>query len=347
MKGVVFNGNRTLELRDFPDPNPGAGEVVLEIKASGMCGSDLHFYRAPEGAKSLGIVGDGKPVIAGHEPCGVVVARDPNLPDKVTPEGARVMCHHYHGCGICPDCRSGWQQLCPEGMVVYGATAHGAHAPYMRVASSTLVALPDTLSFSEGAAISCGTGTAFNALKRMNLNGRDSLAVFGQGPVGLSAVMFARELGARVIAIDISSERLKLAENFGATEFINANQTDPIERIQDLTKGKGVNMSIECSGISDVRAQAVRSTGIWGTVCFVGEGGTVTLDVSKDINRKQLTIIGSWTFSSFGQAECAAYIAERNIDLDRIFTHRFTLDQAEEAYKIFDQQTTGKGVFEF
>ena len=347
MKGVVFPGDRKVEVMEFDDPTPGPGEVVLEIKASGMCGSDLHFFRAAEGGKSLGLITDGSPIIAGHEPCGVVVARDPNLSSKTAFEGARVMVHHYSGCGFCSDCRSGWQQLCPEGMVVYGATAHGAHAPYMSVPADTLVPLPESLSYSEGAAISCGTTTAYSALKRMNLTGRQTLSVFGQGPVGLSAVLFGRELGARVIAIDISQERLALAEQFGAHEIINASESDPIESIRELTKGRGADMSIECSGVPEVRAQSVRSTGTWGTVCFVGEGGSVTLDVSKDINRKQLTIMGSWTFSSFGQAECAQYIADRGIDLDKIFTHRFDLSEAEVAYALFDKQTTGKGVFEF
>ena len=349
MKGVVFPGSRQVEFVDFPDPTPGPGEVVLEIKASGMCGSDLHFYRAAEGAKSIGLIlpeGHG-PVIAGHEPCGVVVARGPGLESTTAPEGARVMCHHYKGCGSCQDCRAGWQQLCSDGFVVYGATAHGAHAAYMKVPASTLVTLPETLSFSAGAAISCGTGTAFNALKRMNLTGRDTIAVFGQGPVGISAVMFANEMGARVIALDVSDERLKLARSFGAHETINPGDDDPIEVIRDLTDGRGATMALDCSGAPDARVQAVRSTRTWGTVCFVGEGGTVTLDVSKDIMRKQLTIIGSWTFSSYGQAECAEYIARRGIDLDRIFTHRFKLDEAKAAYEMFDKQTCGKGVFEF
>jgi threonine dehydrogenase-like Zn-dependent dehydrogenase len=91
----------------------------------------------------------------------------------------------------------------------------------------------------------------------------------------------------------------------------------------------------------------VRTTRTWGTCCFVGEGGTVELDVSPDILRRQLTIIGSWTFSSVGQGDCARYVADRGIDLEQLFTHRFELDQASEAYQLFDQQTTGKGVFEF
>ena len=111
MKGIVFTGNRNVELRDFPDPTPGPGEVVLEIKASDMCGSDLHYYRSEGGAAAmaaaLGVGGDGKDVIAGHEPCGVVVARGPDVQERFAPIGARVMVHHYDGCGICPSCRQG------------------------------------------------------------------------------------------------------------------------------------------------------------------------------------------------------------------------------------------------
>ena len=347
MKGVVFPGSRQVEFVDFPDPTPGPGEVVLEIKASGMCGSDLHFYRAAEGAKSLGLLGSDGPVIAGHEPCGIVADRAPDVPESMAPAGARVMCHHYKGCGACQDCRAGWQQLCPDGFVVYGATAHGAHAPYMVVPADTLVALPEQLSFSEGAAISCGTGTAFNALKRMNLTGRDTIAVFGQGPVGTSAVLFASEMGARAIAIDISEDRLEIARSFGAHDTINPADADPIEAIRELTDGRGVTMALDCSGVPDARVQAVRATRTWGTVCFVGEGGSMTLDVSNDIIRRQLTMIGSWTFSSYGQADCADYVASREIDLDRMFTHRFRLEQAKKAYEMFDMQTSGKGVFEF
>ena len=93
------------------------------------------------------------------------------------------------------------------------------------------------------------------------------------------------------------------------------------------------------------RIAAVRATKVWGTTCFVGERNQVTIDVSPDMLRKQLTIVASWTFSSIGQAECAQFVADRGIDVEKLFTHRWALDQAEEAYKLFDTQTTGKGVF--
>jgi threonine dehydrogenase-like Zn-dependent dehydrogenase len=106
-----------------------------------------------------------------------------------------------------------------------------------------------------------------------------------------------------------------------------------------------VDCALDTSGAASARITAVRSTRIWGTCCFVGEGGEVTINVSPDMLRRQLTIFGSWTFSTFGQAECAQFIAERNIAVDRIYTHRWSIAQAAKAYEQFDRGIGGKGVF--
>lgn len=345
MRGVVFLGDRKLELREFADPTPGPGDVVLAMKASGMCGSDLHFYRAKGGATaSLGL-GGGEPVIAGHEPCGVVAERGPGVSEREAPTGQRVMVHHYKGCGLCKHCRVGWAQLCQQGIVVYGATGHGGHAAYIKVPAFTLVPLPDELTFEAGAAISCGTGTAYGALKRLDLSGRDTLAVFGQGPVGLSATLLGRAMGARVIALDVVPERRKLATEFGADVVLDPSAGDAVAALRELTHGEGVDAAVECSAHPDARTAAVRCVRTWGRVAYVGEGGNVTLDVSKDLLRRQVTLIGSWTFSAMGQAECARFVADRKLPLDRLLTHRFKLDEAAAAYQLFDTQTTGKGVF--
>jgi threonine dehydrogenase-like Zn-dependent dehydrogenase len=350
MKGVVFLGERELELREFPDPAPGPGEVVIAIKASGMCGSDLHPYRASRSgnaAASLGLGGKGGPVIGGHEPCGVVAARGAGVPEAAAPIGARVMNHHYKGCGYCKHCRLGWSQLCRQGIVVYGMTGHGGHAAFMLAPASTLVPLPDELSFEEGAAISCGTGTAYGALKRLDVSGRDTLAVFGQGPVGLSATQLGTAMGARVLAVDIAAERRRLAKEFGAETVIDPREVDPVAALRELTRGEGVEAALDCTGNPEARVAAVRSAGTWGRVCFVGEGNTTTFDISQDLIRKQLTILASWTFSAVGQEECARFIADRRIPLQKLLTHRFKLEAAAEAYRLFDTQTTGKGVFLF
>jgi threonine dehydrogenase-like Zn-dependent dehydrogenase len=322
--------------------------VVIEIKASGMCGSDLKFYRAPKGgaAKSLGL-GGGGPVIAGHEPCGVVAAVGPGVGERQARVGMRVMQHHYRGCGICPQCSTGWMQLCDEGVAeVYGVTGNGAHARYLKGPARTLVPLPDELSFATGAAIACGTGTAWGALHRLGLQGDHTIAIFGQGPVGLSATQLAAAMGARVIALDVSPERLRRAAEFGADLTIDPKDAgDVVRAIREATHGRGADLALDASSSPEARAQAVRCVRTWGKVCYVGEGGDVTLDVSNDLLRRQVTLIGSWTFSTVGQAECARFVADRKIDVERLFTHRWKLEQAEEAYRLFDRQTSGKGVF--
>ncbi|MGD9830581.1 MAG: zinc-binding dehydrogenase [Hyphomicrobiaceae bacterium] len=338
MKGVVFTGNCGLEIRDFPDPTPGDDEVVLEIKGSGMCGTDLHVYRSPDAG------GGGGRFIAGHEPCGVVVARGRAVPERMAPTDARVMVHHYDGCRVCDNCQTGWTQLCDEGSVVYGRTGHGAHARYMKVPVRTLVPLPEQLSFAEGAAISCGTGTAYGAIRRMHMEGGTNVVVSGQGPVGLSATMLGATMGARVIAVDVVADRLARAREFGADATIDASAGDVVAQVKDMTHGKGADYVIECSGIPDAAVAAVRSARTWGTVAFVGMGKPAMIDITADVIRRQLTLVGSWTFSATGQGECARFCADRKLPVEKLFTHRFALADAVEAYKLFNTQTTGKGV---
>jgi len=346
MRGVVFTGNRRLELMEFEDPVPGPREVVLEIKASGMCGSDLHRYRAaPGGGVVGGIKRSSTPVIAGHEPCGVVVAVGSGVTAKEARVGQRVMDHHYAGCGVCKHCASGWAQMCLEGATVFGSGGHGAHAPYMRVPVSTLVPLPDALSFEVGAAISCGTGTAYGALRRIGLRGDETVAIFGQGPVGLAGTQLATAMGARVIALDPSPERREMARAFGADVVLDPRGNDTVAAIRELTRGEGAHKTLDCSSSPQARAEAVRAVRTWGTACFVGEGGDVTLEVSPDMLRRQVTLVASWTFSKTGQADCAEFIADRALPAEKIFTDRWKLEQAVEAYTRFDTQTTGKGVF--
>jgi threonine dehydrogenase-like Zn-dependent dehydrogenase len=348
MRGVVFPGDRVVAYLEVPDPTPGPLDVVVEMRASGMCGSDLQNYRRPLDQPAYMPSLIGRSPIAGHEPAGIVCAVGSAVPARQAQLGQRVMVHHYQGCTNCNHCRSGWQQLCQNAkpMVnVYGNNDDGGHAPYLKVPANTLVPLPDELSFEAGAAISCGTGTAYQALVRLNVSARDTIAIFGQGPVGLSATQLAHAMNARVIAIDVNAERLKRASEFGADALINPSKDDPLQALRELTDGIGVDCALDTSGASSARIAAVRATKIWGVCCFVGEGGDVTINVSPDMIRRQMTIIASWTFSSIGQAECARFIVSRNIDVDRIFTNRWSLDQAADAYRLFDQSVGGKGVF--
>jgi len=347
MKGVVFLGERKVELREFPDPAPGPRDVVLEIKASGMCGTDLKAYRETfiPGVVRGGIKRSMEPVIAGHEPCGIVAEVGSAVTEREARVGQRVMDHHYQGCGVCRHCMAGWRQMCVDGAVVFGSVANGAHARYMKVPADTLVPLPDALSFEAGAAVACGTGTAYGALRRLSLHGDETVAVFGQGPVGLSATQLAHAMGARVIALDISAERRQLASELGADVVLDPRAGDPVTAIRELTHGEGADKTLDASSSPEARAQAVRATRAWGSCCYVGEGGEVTLEVSPDLLRRQITLLGSWTFSTVGLGDCARFVADRKVDVDRLFTHRWTLEQADEAYRLFDRQKTGKGVF--
>jgi threonine dehydrogenase-like Zn-dependent dehydrogenase len=339
MQGIAFLGDRSVELLSFPDPAPGAGEVVLQMKASGICGTDLMLYRRPASMVHA-------PVIGGHEPCGVVAALGPGVDASRTKIGDRVMVHHYFGCTQCEHCRSGWAQLCTSAPVaVYGNNANGGHAPYLVVPAATLIALPDALSFETGAAISCGSGTAYAALRRLNTSGHDTIAIFGQGPVGLAGTQFAKAFGARVIALDVSPERLERAAEFGADILIDPSSCDAAAEIMAATGGRGADSALETSGAGSAATTAVKAVRIWGNVCLVAGQGPLDVNILADLVFRQITVFGSWTFSAAGQIECARFVEEHAIDVDRLFTHRWGLDAASEAYRITDSQAAGKGVF--
>ena len=341
MKAVVFLGEDKIDVREYPDPEPGPDEVVLRIKASGMCGSDLNHLHGPARA-------DDELVIEGHEPCGVVEAVGEAVRPTEASVGDRVMVHHYDGCRTCRYCRTGYTQYCPNARIVYGGLdGDGAHADLMKVPAHTLIKLPDSLSFKTGAAISCGTGTAFAAIKRVGLSADDTVAVFGQGPVGLSATMLAKAFGARVIAVDVEPGRLEMAKKFGADYVVNSNEEEPVSAIRALTlNGEGADKSIECSSIDGVRTTSVQVLRRWGTACMVGVFGKVELD-SEELIQLQKTVVGCLTFSKNQQDECAQFVADRNLDVEALFTNEFRLEEAEHAYELFDQRKIGKGVFVF
>ena len=334
MRGVVFTGNRAAEIREFPDPHAGPGEAVVKIRASGLCGTDLHRYRAAEPTE----------MITGHEPCGVIAELGPGAPDGLA-LGDRVMVHHYRGCGVCEMCAMGYEQLCPRGRVTYGGgTGHGANADYILVPSRTLVHLHDALSFGAGAAIACGTGTAWNGLKKMQVSGRDVVAVFGQGPVGLSGTLSARAMGAHVIAIDVVPERLALACELGAEHVINSREGDAVTAIREVTGGAGASAVLETSGNPQARTQAVQCLRPFGRCCYVGVGAPASIDFNRDVIFKVATIYGSWTFSKAELLEIARFMVDAKVPVDHVITHRYRLDQAVEAFRTFDSATTGKCV---
>jgi L-iditol 2-dehydrogenase len=356
MRGMIFKGDCKVEVLDFADPTPGPGEAIIEMKASGMCGSDLHFYRngMADAIKAMGFKGsvpkseDGETrIIGGHEPCGVIAALGPGVDEQAFKVGDRVIVFHYEGCNHCDQCRTGWTQLCDHGARVHGVVTHGGHADYMKAPLSTLVHLPREMSFKGGAAVACGTGTAYGALLRLDISARDTLAVYGLGPVGLSSAQLAAAMGVEVIGVDINPERVERSKAFGVAHALDASKVDPVEEVHKLTRGMGVSCAVECAGGELPRSQAVRSTSTWGRVALVAIGGNVNLDVMKDLIGKQRTLMGCYTFSEVSMKDCAHFIADHGVEVDKLFSDEWKLEQAEEAYVDFNKQTGGKGVFVF
>jgi D-arabinose 1-dehydrogenase-like Zn-dependent alcohol dehydrogenase len=334
MQGLVFHGDREMELAEFPDPTPGPTEVVIEIKASGICGSDLHTLRGPRRQQ---------PVIAGHEPAGDVLAVGSAVSSDLL--GCSVLVHHYFGCGACDQCRSGWTQMCRNGATAMGATAPGSHANFVKVPASTVTMAPEGLTYLAAAAISCGTGTAWGALKRLQLRGDDTLAIFGQGPVGLAATQLASAMGARVIALDISRSRLARSRDFGATATINPAEVDSVtDAVRDLTDGRGASKSLETSGATSAAADVLQVLDLWGTACWIGVGSTINFELTQHLYT-QITGVTSWTLSVPEMEHCARFVVDRGIDVDALFTDTWRLSQASQAYDLAEQQTSGKGVF--
>ena len=337
MPGVVLPGERRLEIRDFPIPRPGAGQVLVRMQASTICGSDLRaIYRpAEQGSGPEAYRG----VIAGHEPAGVVEQVGPGVARFSV--GDRVALYHIAGCGLCRDCRRGWMISCTSpARAAYGWQRDGGHAPYLLAEERTLVALPDQLSFLDGALVACGLGTAWAACRRAEISGADRVLVTGLGPVGIGAAMLAQALGARVVGLDPSAERTDLARGLGID--VAPVDRDPAAALGDASGGIGFEVALECSGSPDARRLALEVARPWGRVVFVGEGGSLTFDVSPLVIHPQLTIHGSWVCSIGQMEELVELLVRWDLKPDRMVTHRFQVTEADEAYRLADSGAAGK-----
>jgi len=255
MKGVVFLGNRQLEVRDFPVPEPGHGEVLIKIIASGICGSDLHVYR--------GVHVPGQ--IAGHEPAGIVVAVGPGVCRVRV--GDRVSVHHHEGCGVCQHCARGETVACSTHHLCYGVNRPGSFAEYMAAAEANCIPIPESASCEDGAFMACVGATAYAALRRLEVTPHESLAVFGLGPVGLSCVVVGKAMGLRVIGSDVSPARLEIARACGADSVVDARSEDPVDAIRQFSTitgypwQDGIDYVIETSGSTADRRGGIHGEG--------------------------------------------------------------------------------------
>lgn len=338
MTGVVLPGNRRFEMRDFSVPEPGHGQVLVRMKASSLCGSDLRaIYRptdqgtGPEAYKG---------VIAGHEPCGIIEQVGPGV--RRFKAGDRVIIYHIAGCGLCRDCRAGWMISCPQPeRAAYGWQRDGGHAPFLLAEERTLVALPDALTYLDGAMVACGVGTSYAACLRANVSGRDAVLITGLGPVGIGTALLCRAMGARVVGVEAVQERCELARRLGFEEVVEPGD-HAAGMLLEMTGGHGFEVGIDCSGNGAARRLCLEVAREWGRVVFVGEGGSVTFEPSPLLIHKQLALHGSWVCSLPQMEELTEHLVRWNLHPEVMVTHRYALEQGQEAYETFDTGRTGK-----
>jgi threonine dehydrogenase-like Zn-dependent dehydrogenase len=312
---------------------------LVKTKATTICGSDIRaIYREHTGKGAEGY----QNVIAGHEPCGQVVEEGPGI--RRFKKGSRVIVYHISGCGVCHDCRMGYMISCSSPLrAAYGWQRDGGMADYILCDEKDLVELPDSLSYADGAQVACGFGTVYEAIQKIGVSGTDSVLVVGLGPVGLATLMLCRAMGAQqLIGIESNPYRIDLAKKLNLADKIFTPGPGNVEEIKALTGGNGVEKAFDCSASDAGRATAIRAARQWGKIAFVGEGGEVHFNPSPDIIHPQKSIYGSWVTSIWLMENLVEELVRWKMHPDTLVTHRFSLDRADEAYKLMASGNCGK-----
>jgi len=277
MKAVrMIEPGKPLELQHIPIPSAGDEDVLVRVRAAGICHSDAH-YRA--GRSSMGRL----PITLGHEVAGEVEWIGPKV--TTVQAGDRVCLHYNISCGNCYHCKAGNEQFCTTVKMI-GHHIDGGYAEYVAVPARNAIPLPEEISFEEGATLMCASATALHALRRGRLKEGETAAIFGIGGLGMSAIQLAKALGAvEVYAVDIKPDKLELASEYGAIP-IDARRVDAVEEIHKLTKGQGVNVAVEMIGLPATMKQTIESLSPLGRAVIVGMS-----QVPLEINPYQ-TLIG-------------------------------------------------------
>ncbi|MDQ6655623.1 MAG: zinc-binding dehydrogenase [Verrucomicrobiota bacterium] len=248
-----------LEDVELPVPEIGPADVLVRVAACGICHSDAH-YRA--GISTIAHL----PVTPGHEIAGTIEAVGSEV--VAFRPGDRVCVHYLAHCGACAFCVSGHEQFCPDVQMI-GKHRDGGYAEFVQVPARSVFALPDGIGFAQGAIMMCSSTTALHALNKARLKPGESVAIFGFGGLGYSALQLARALGCgAVYAVDVNPAKLASAAALGAVP-ISATAGDPVEQIRAATAGKGVDVSVELVGTAATMNQAVRCLGILGRAAIV------------------------------------------------------------------------------
>jgi threonine dehydrogenase-like Zn-dependent dehydrogenase len=335
MKGVVFLGQCRAEVREFPTPKPGIGEVLLRVEATGICGSDLHVYRSETATEQ----------IRGHEPSGTVEEIGPGVVGLKP--GDRVSVHHHQGCGVCAACARGETVACPMDSVI-GVHTPGSFAQYIVVKERNCVPLPPTASVIDGAFMACVGGTAYAAYRRLETHPHESVAVFGLGPVGLSCVLIGKTLGLRVIGVDLIPERREVAARCGADAVVDAATEDVVSAVRGFAhntgdlRRSGVDHVIETSGATQARANVLPCLRWGGKAAIVGVGSHEKVINPSDIHARAATIIGSVVFPLAWMWELASFVEASGLTFEPAVTHRFPIDEAPQALQLAHQGECGK-----
>jgi len=345
MRGVVFLGDRKVAIKEFPDPEPGKNEVVVRMKAATICGSDMHVYRSSKEELERSRPKD---LIAGHEPSGVV-EKVGECVENVS-EGDRVSVFHIFGCGYCEMCRKGYPMYCmtPGGYHALSGDVNGSMADFLLVPSWICMNLPSELSFIDGAILGCAGMTAYQILTKLEVTARDTVAIYGLGPLGDCALILAKALGAKVIGVDVIPERIKLAEDLGLDISINAKEKDPIQEIKKIAGGKGgVDVALDFTGNPTATNNAVRSVKPLGKVGVMGVGTGMTNPVIEPIIfvSQGIWVTGTRVSNINLYFDCVNFMLEHGISFEKVVTHRFPLEKAQEAFELFDTLKTGKIAF--
>ncbi len=331
--GVYFAGAKGLEIKDVPVPEPAAGEARVKVAACGLCHTDLHYldHGVPTFKKP--------PIILGHEPAGHIDALGAGVTNLKV--GQAVLVPAVLTCGECTLCRTGRSNIC-EKMQMMGNHIDGAFAEYVCVRARDLIPLPAGLDPVEASIVADAVTTAYHAVvHRAQIRAGETVAIFGCGGVGLSAVQFAAIAGAHVIAVDLDPAKLALAKQLGAADTIDAKaDPEPAKTIKKKTGG-GVDKAMECIGSHKVIPVAHNSIRAGGRLCIVGFADKPVEMIAGKIMFMEQDVVGSLGCRPVDFPRVLAMCASGQYKLGPLVTSKRPLEKVNEA---FDELRAGKSV---
>ena len=327
MRAAVLQKPLSITLEERPVPTPGPNEVLIQVMAVGICGSDLHYYE--HGRIGRRIVK--KPLIQGHECSGIVVA----VGNQVTrcKVGDRVVLEPGVTCGKCEWCKKGRYNLCPHVRFLSTPPVDGALAQYITHPEDFVFQIPDELSFEKATLVE-PLSVGLHAAKRIGLEPGSSLWVIGMGPVGLTAVIAAKAFGVKeIIVSDLEPFRLHIARQIGATSTINITQSNPVQETMSLTDGIGVDAVIDTTSNERALDSAVQALKRGGKLALIGFPTTKTVPMNLTlILQKEIDISSIYRYSHTFQ-QGIEILARPDVPADLLITDRFTLERVVDAFE--------------